>query len=79
MSPARNATASQSPTQTHRYERHQPHQTPLYQLVEQHLPALKGSLEVEAQHLPRYIQQEFNDLFQCGRLEYAFMRVRCED
>ncbi len=36
MSLARNATASQSPTQTNGYERHQPDQTLLYQLVEQH-------------------------------------------
>ncbi|WMX34190.1 transposase zinc-binding domain-containing protein [Aeromonas caviae] len=79
MSLARNATASQSPTQTNGYERHQPDQTLLYQLVEQHYPAFKASLEAQGQHLPRYIQQEFNDLLQCGRLEYGFMRVRCED
>ncbi|MCP5592059.1 hypothetical protein NL301_26905, partial [Klebsiella pneumoniae] len=69
MSLARNATASQSPTQTNGYERHQPDQTLLYQLVEQHYPAFKASLEAQGQHLPRYIQQEFNDLLQCGRLE----------
>ncbi len=79
MSLARNATASQSPNQTNGYERHQPDQTLLYQLVEQHYPAFKASLEAQGQHLPRYIQQEFNDLLQCGRLEYGFMRVRCED
>ncbi|ERO99980.1 hypothetical protein L360_04931 [Enterobacter sp. MGH 14] len=72
MSLARNATASQSPTQTNGYERHQPDQTLLYQLVEQHYPAFKASLEAQGQHLPRYIQQEFNDLLQCGRLEYGF-------
>ncbi|MCL0143682.1 transposase zinc-binding domain-containing protein, partial [Klebsiella pneumoniae] len=38
-----------------------------------------ASLEAQGQHLPRYIQQEFNDLLQGGRLEYGFMRVRCED
>ncbi len=66
MSLARNATASQSPTQTNGYERHQPDQTLLYQLVEQHYPAFKASLEAQGQHLPRYIQQEFNDLLQCA-------------
>lgn len=45
MSLARNATASQSPTQTNGYERHQPDQTLLYQLVEQHYPAFKASLK----------------------------------
>ncbi|WP_409179248.1 transposase zinc-binding domain-containing protein [Enterobacter hormaechei] len=50
-------TASQSPTQTNGYERHQPDQTLLYQLVEQHYPTFKASLEAQGQHLPRYIQQ----------------------
>ena len=62
MSLARNATASQSSTQTNGYERHQPEQTLLYQLVEQHYPAFKASLEAQGQHLPRYIQQEFDVL-----------------
>ena len=75
MSLARNATASQSPS----YERHQPEQTILYQLLEQHYPAFKASLEAQGQNLPRYIQQEFDDFLQCGRLEYGFLRVRCED
>ena len=75
MSLARSATASQSPN----YERHQPEQTLLYQLAEQHYPAFKASMEAQGQYLPRYIQQEFDDFLQCGRLEYGFLRVRCED
>ena len=75
MSLARSATASQSPN----YERHQPEQTLLYRLVEQHYPAFKASLEARGQYLPRYIQQEFDDFLHCGRLEYGFLRVRCED
>ena len=75
MSLARSATASQSPN----YEPHQPEQTLLYRLVEQHYPAFKASLEAQGQYLPRYIQQEFDDFLQCGRLEYGFLRVRCED
>nr|WNL65362.1 hypothetical protein GPGIFMOB_00313 [Acinetobacter gerneri] len=42
MSLARNATASQSPTQTNGYERHQPDQTLLYQLVPAALPSLQS-------------------------------------
>lgn len=72
---ARNAPASQSPN----YERHQPEQTLHYQLIQQHYPAFKASLETQGQNLPRYIQQEFDDFLQCGRLEYGFLRVRCED
>ena len=79
MSLARNATGSQSSAQAAYYERHRPEQTLLYQLVERHYPAFKASLEAQGQHLPRYIQQEFDDYLQCGRLEYGFLRVRCED
>ena len=79
MSLARSAKANQSPTQINGYERHQPEQTLLYQLVEQHYPAFKSFLEAQGQHLPRYIQQEFDDFLQCGRLEHGFLRVRCKD
>lgn len=79
MSLAKSATASQSPTQKNGYERHQPEQTLLFRLVEQHYPAFKASLEARDQYLPRYIQQEFDDFLHCGRLEYGFLRVRCED
>ena len=75
MSLARNATTSQSSS----YERHQPEHTLLYQLVQQHYPTFKASLEDQGQSLPCYIQQEFDDFLQCGRLEYGFLRVRCED
>ncbi len=75
MSPARNARASQAPT----YERHQPEQTLLYQLVQEYYPVFKSSLEDQGQSLPRYVQREFEDFLQCGRLENGFLRVRCED
>lgn len=75
MSLARNATSSQSPN----YERHQPEQTLLYQVVQQHYPAFTASLEDQGQSLPLYIQREFDDFLQCGRLEDGFLRVRCED
>ena len=72
---ARAATAGSSA----RYERHQPEETLLYQLVQQHYPAFKASLEAQGQNLPRYIQQAFEGLLQSGRLEYGFLRVRCDD
>lgn len=75
MSPARNVWASQAPY----YERHQPEKTLLYQLVQEHYPVFKSSLEGQGQSLPRYVQREFEDFLQCGRLEYGFLRVRCED
>jgi len=36
-------------------------------------------LEGQGQSLPSYVQREFKDFLQCGRLEYGFLRVRCED
>ncbi|WP_212794090.1 transposase zinc-binding domain-containing protein, partial [Acinetobacter baumannii] len=39
----------------------------------------KSSLDDQGQSLPRYVQREFEDFLQCGRLEYGFLRVRCED
>ena len=29
--------------------------------------------------LPDYVHQEFEEYLKCGRLEYGFLRVRCED
>ena len=75
MSLARSASANLSPS----YERHQPEHALLYQLVEQHYPIFKASLEDQGQSLPQYIQQEFDDFLQCSRLEYGFLRLRCED
>ncbi len=79
MSLARKATASQWPAQPTRYERHRPEQTLLYRLVEQHYPTFKATLESQGQSLPLYIQQAFEAFLACGRLEYGFLRVRCED
>jgi ribosomal protein S27E len=72
---ARNAAASPSPC----YERHQPEHTLLYQLVKQYYPVFKASLEEQEQNLPSYIQREFDDFLHCGRLEYGFLRLHCED
>ena len=76
---ARNATASQVLAQTHSYDRHHPEYTLLYQLVEQYYPAFKASLEAQGHQLPQYIEQEFDDFLQCGRLEHGFLRIRCVD
>ena len=61
-----------------RYQRHRPEQTLLYRIVEQHYPAFTAHLAEEGIELPGYVQREFDDYLKCGRLEYGFMRVRCE-
>lgn len=60
------------------YERHRPEETLLYQLIEQHYPALVAHLAEQGKVLPAYVQQEFEEYLKCGRLEHGFLRVRCE-
>lgn len=67
-----------APTNQPRYQRHQPEQTLLYQLVQEHYPAFQEHQAAEGRSLPDYVQQEFADFLQCGRLEHGFLRVRCE-
>ncbi|MEL0019120.1 MAG: transposase [Rickettsiales bacterium] len=61
----------------HRYQRHQPENTPLYPIVEQQLPALRNELQRHEVQLPRFVLTEFQDYLRCGRLEYGFVRVKC--
>jgi len=61
-----------------RYERHRPEQTLLYQVVEQHYPMFLDELERQGRTLPNYVQREFDEFLKCGRLEYGFLRLRCE-
>lgn len=60
------------------YERHQPEQTLLYQLVEAHYPALVSQLSQQGKSLPDHVHREFEAYLKCGRLEYGFLRVRCD-
>lgn len=60
------------------YERHQPEQTLLYQLVEAHYPALVDQLAQQGKSLPERVHQEFEAYLKCGRLEHGFLRVRCD-
>ena len=60
------------------YERHQPEQALLYQLVEAHYPALVSQLSQQGKSLPDHVHREFEAYLKCGRLEYGFLRVRCD-
>ena len=35
-------------------------------------------MEQQGRSIPLYVQREFDDYLKCGRLEYGFLRVRCE-
>jgi hypothetical protein len=51
------------------YRRHQPEQTLLYQIVEQHYPEFREVMAAQGKTLPFHVQQEFADYLKCGRLE----------
>jgi hypothetical protein len=61
-----------------RYQRHRPEQTLLYRIVDEYYPAFTAHLAAQGRELPGYVQREFEDYLQCGRLECGFLRVRCE-
>lgn len=61
-----------------KYQRHQPEQTLLYQLVERHYDEFQSLLAVQGTPLPPYVQTEFEEFLKCGRLEHGFLRVQCE-
>ena len=60
------------------YDRHQPEQTLLYQLVETHYPALVDQLAQQGKSLPDHVHREFEAYLKCGCLEHGFLRVRCD-
>ncbi len=63
----------------HRYRRHRPEDTLLYQVVEQYYPEFAEFMRRQGRSLPTFVQREFVDFLKFGRLEYGFLRVRCND
>ena len=61
-----------------RYARHRPETTLLYQLVDEYYPAFADQMAARGTPLPEYVQREFEDYLQCGRLEHGFLRVHCK-
>ena len=64
--------------ETLRYERHQPEQTLLYQIIEKYYPQFLTHMAQQDTDLPMYVRSEFEEYLKCGRLEHGFLRVRCE-
>lgn len=60
------------------YVRHRPERALLYPRVEAYYPAFLSQLPAEGTALPRYVEREFEEYRKCGRLEYGFLRVRCD-
>jgi ribosomal protein S27E len=64
---------------TVKYERHKPEQTLLYQIIEKYYPQFLSHMGQQDKYLPKYVRSEFEAYLKCGRVEYGFLRVRCED
>jgi len=62
-----------------RYVRHIPEHTLLYRLVRDHYPAFVDRLAEEGRAMPAHVHGDFEEFLRCGRLEYGFLRVRCQD
>lgn len=60
------------------YVRHRPETTLLYQIVQEYWPEFQAELTSHGKYLPAYITKEFDEYLKCGRLEYGFLRVKCE-
>ena len=71
-------TAPALPGDAPPYERHRPEQTPLYALVKEHFPQFLERLDAEGVSLPHFVIEEFEAYLKCGRLEYGFLRVKCD-
>jgi len=62
------------------YERRQPEQTILYQIVQEHLETFLHQVETETgSGLPDFVKDEFEAFLDCGILANGFLRLRCED
>ncbi|MEM7504745.1 MAG: transposase zinc-binding domain-containing protein [Pseudomonadota bacterium] len=61
-----------------RYVRHRPDETVLYDVVERHYDALFSHLEEQGRRVPGFVREELEAYLRCGRLEYGFVRVKCE-
>ena len=73
------STAPALPGDAPTYERHRPEQPPpLYALVDEHFPRFLERLEADGVSLPHFVKEEFEAYLKCGRLEYGFLRVKCD-
>ena len=57
---------------------HRPETPLLYQVIREYWPEFQAELASHGRHLPAYVTKEFDEYLKCGRLEYGFLRVRCE-
>jgi hypothetical protein len=62
------------------YQRHEPQNTVLYHVVEEHLNTLLLDAQLRSEHgygYPQFIEKTFRTYIDCGRIELGFCRVVC--
>ncbi|NKC15409.1 MAG: hypothetical protein GKR94_25405 [Gammaproteobacteria bacterium] len=57
--------------------RHRPEETVLYGIVEQPADPLFAGQEARGRALPRYVREEFESYWRCGRLAHGFVHAKC--
>jgi hypothetical protein len=61
------------------YQRHEPEDTVLYQIVQQNLETFLRLVQEETGHpLPDFVVKEFREYLKCGILAHGFLRVQCQ-
>jgi hypothetical protein len=62
------------------YQRHEPEETVLYQIVAENLETfLAEARDRYAEPLPAYVEKELRDFLRCGLLQYGFLAAKCRD
>ena len=61
------------------YERHDPEQTLLHEVVREQLEGFLASASHRDQPVPRFIEQELRAFLRCGVLAHGFLRLHCDD
>jgi ribosomal protein S27E len=65
--------------ETVKYKRHKPEQTLFYQIIKKYYPQFLTHVGPQGKYFPKHVRSEFEAYLKCSRLEYGFLRVRCED
>jgi len=61
------------------YERRQPEQTLLHQVVREQLETFLERAQRRDQAPPRFVEQELRAFLRCGVLSHGFLRLHCDD
>lgn len=63
------------------YKRHEPEQTILYKVLEEHAQTFFAMIagDPDRKNLPTFIKHEFDKFLSCGILSKGFVRLKCDD